>query len=168
MSLPVPFPCHLHMKHVASTFLIRGYFLIFERISAVASTATLARASPDHRSCFLSSIARDALPNSSAALLAVPGSVSPSAALESGCEKDRYVSRRRRDTQESHCCQSTLHFAQVLRPMLQADVVSCPSASPPDAPQQPSVVHAPVASDVRGPVGFVLEAAASSLSSCSF
>jgi len=132
------------------------------------SGATLARASPDHHSCFLSSKERDALPSSSAALLAVPGSVSPSAALESGCEKDRYVPRRRRDTQESHCCQSTPRFAQVSRPMLQADAVSYPTASPPDALQLPSVVHAPVVSDAREQVGFVPEAAASSLSSCSF
>jgi len=137
-------------------------------IRLVYPGATLARVSPDHHSCFLSSTERDALPNSSAALLAVPGSFSPSAALESGCEKDRYVPRRRRDTQGSHCCQPALHLAQVSRPTLQADGVSCPNASPPDALHPPSVVHAPIVSDVRGQVGFVLEAAASSLSSCSF
>ena len=26
VSLPVPFPCHLHMKQVARTFLLRGFF----------------------------------------------------------------------------------------------------------------------------------------------
>ncbi|TMC45027.1 MAG: hypothetical protein E6J31_01060 [Chloroflexi bacterium] len=46
--------------------------------------------------------------------------------------------------------------------------MSFPTASPPDALQHPSVVHAPIVSDVQGQVGFVLEAAASSLSSCSF
>src|SRR5881398_4106449 len=100
-------------------------------IPSVIGYPTLARACPDHHSCFLSSTERDALPNSSAALLAVPGSVSPSAALESGCEKDSYVPGRRRDTQGRQCCQSGLHLAQVSRPPLQADGVSCPTASPP-------------------------------------
>src|SRR5437588_12555792 len=106
-------------------------------IPSVIGYPTLARACPDHHSCFLSSTERDALPNSSAALLAVPGSVSPNAALESGCEKDRYVPRRRCDTQGSHCCQPALHLVQVSPPTLQADGVFYPNASPPHALHHP-------------------------------